>query len=119
MKLAIALSAFGNMIAVTFTSSKGSSFTSFARFVDVFIALIDLNIVKQAIAAQKIISIYRFILKNDRQFGTPAGALILHCIFTTVMIIVTIVVHPDGYNLVLAIFTYGHTIVASKLHNVH
>jgi hypothetical protein len=45
--------------------------------------------------------------------------LVLHCIFTTVMIIITIVVHPNGYNLVLAIFTYGHTIVASKLSGVH
>jgi hypothetical protein len=81
--------------------------------------LIGMGIVKQAIAAQKIIPFYRFILKNDRQFGTPAGALVLHCIFTTLMIIITIVVHPDGYNLVLAIFTYGHTIVASKLTGVH
>lgn len=80
--------------------------------------LINPDIVKQAIAAQKVIPFYRFILKNDRQFGTPAGALVLHCIFTTVMIIVTVVVHPDGYNLVLAIFTYGHTIVASKLPGV-
>lgn len=81
--------------------------------------LIGMDIVKQAIAAQKIIPFYRSILRNDRQFGTPAGALVLHCIFTTLMIVVTIVVHPDGYNLVLAIFTYGHTIVASKLTGVH
>lgn len=79
------------------------------------------GIVKQAIAAQKIIPFYRYILKNDKQFETPAGALILHGIFTTVMIIVTVAASssPDAYNLVLAIYTYGHVIIASKLPCVH
>lgn len=75
------------------------------------------NLVKQAIAAQGIIPFYRSITKNDKHFGTPAGALVLHSISTTVMIIVTVTVRPspDAYDLVLAIFTYGHVIVASKL----
>jgi hypothetical protein len=75
------------------------------------------NAVKQAIAAKRIIPFYRSIAKNDKHFETPAGALVLHSIFTTVMIIVTVAVRPspDVYNLVLAIFTYGHVIIISKL----
>ncbi|CRG91397.1 Low-affinity methionine permease [Talaromyces islandicus] len=56
-----------------------------------------------------------YILVTLGLFGTPAGALILHGVFTTVMIIVTVAARPspDAYNLVLAIYTYGHVIVST------
>lgn len=87
-KVCVALSAFGNLIAVVFTSSK----------------------VKQCIARQRIIPFWKFFGDDDKQFGTPAGALVLHWISTFVLI-VAMPNTTDGYSFIIGIFTYGHLII--------
>jgi len=85
LKIAIALSAIGNLNAVVFTSAK----------------------VKQAIAAQQIIPFYKFFKTEDTNFLSPRGALILHWTFSVILICVT----PntsDGYSFIVGLFTYGH-----------
>jgi hypothetical protein len=87
-KVCIALSAFGNLVAVVYTSSK----------------------VKQQIARQCLIPFFKFFGKEDKQFETPMGALLLHWIFAAIWIINT----PntsDGYGFVIGIFIYGQLIV--------
>lgn len=86
--ICIALSAFGNLVAVVYTSSK----------------------VKQQIARQCIIPFYKFFAREDVQFGSPVGALILHWIFGVIWISAT----PntsDGYGFVIGVFIYGQLIV--------
>ena len=70
---------------------------------------------KQAIAIQRVIPFYRFFAADDRQFGTPRGALILHWVFTVIIILIT----PDttdGYAFVVGLFTYGHILIGGKQH---
>jgi amino acid transporter len=88
-KICIALSAAGNLVAVIFTSSK----------------------VKQCIARQRIIPFYNFFGDNDKQFGTPRGALILHWIFTMILIL-AMPNTTDGYSFIIGTFTYGHLIAS-------
>ena len=87
-KVCVALSATGNLIAVVFTSSK----------------------VKQCIARQRIIPFYKFFGDDDKNFGTPRGALVLHWVFTVILIAAT-PKSADGYSFVIGLFTYGHLIV--------
>ncbi|KAL6252611.1 hypothetical protein RBB50_000330 [Rhinocladiella similis] len=87
LKVCIALSAFGNLLAVTFTSSK----------------------VKQAIAVQRIIPFYKFFQKD---INTPKGALVLHWLSSTLLIICC-PVSADGYTFAVGLFTYGHIIVGT------
>ncbi|KAF8535501.1 amino acid permease-domain-containing protein [Trichophaea hybrida] len=91
-KICIALSAFGNLNAVVYTSSK----------------------VKQQIARQHIIPFYRFFSANDPQFGTPAGALFLHWIFSVILIGIT-PNSSDGYGFVIGLFTYSHLMIGCVL----
>lgn len=89
MKVFIALSAFGNILAQVYTASR----------------------VKQQIARQCILPFFKFFSQEDKQFETPVGGLILHWIFTVVWIIVT----PNtsgGYGFVIGIFIYGQLFVA-------
>ena len=60
----IALSAFGNVVAVTYANAR----------------------VKQEIAKQRILPFSKFWAMNSR-YGTPVGALILHWIFTVLVIV--------------------------------
>ncbi|KFY10415.1 hypothetical protein V491_07659 [Pseudogymnoascus sp. VKM F-3775] len=86
--ICIALSAFGNLVAVVYTSSK----------------------VKQQIARQCVIPFSKFFARDDVQFGSPIGALILHWIFSIIWISAT----PntsDGYGFVIGVFMYGQLIV--------
>ncbi|KAH8744408.1 amino acid/polyamine transporter I, partial [Hyaloscypha finlandica] len=88
IKVCIALSAFGNLIAVVYTSSK----------------------VKQQIARQCIIPFYNFFARDDKQFLTPGGALILHWVMAVVWILST----PNtsnGYGFVIGLFIYGQLVV--------
>jgi amino acid transporter len=88
MKVCIALSAFGNLVAVVYTSSK----------------------VKQQIARQCVIPFSKFFGSEDTQFETPMGALILHWVFNTIWIIGT----PntsDGYGFIIGIPIYGQAFV--------
>jgi amino acid transporter len=88
LKVCIALSAAGNLVAVIFTSSK----------------------VKQCIARQRIIPFYNFFGDDDRQFGTPRGALMLHWFFTFIPIL-AMPNTTDGYSFIIGMFTYGHLVV--------
>jgi len=66
--------------------------------------------VKQQIARQCIIPFFNFFRKEDPQFGTPVGALILHWISGIVWIIATPNT-PGGYGFAIGIFTYGQVLV--------
>lgn len=88
LKVCFALSAFGNIVAVSFTNSK----------------------VKQSIAIQQIIPFYRFFAKDDVQFGTPGGALMLHWI-VTIILVLAMNNTTDGYSFFISLFTYGHLVV--------
>lgn len=89
IKIAIALSAAGNLIAVVFTASK----------------------VKQAIAIQRIIPFYRFLQKDDQQFNTPVGGIVLHWVFSLIIIVCT-PNNADGYGFMISLFTYGHILTS-------
>lgn len=73
-----------------------------------------MNKVKQQIARQCIIPFYKFFSRDDKQFGTPAGALILHWIFAAAWLIAT----PntsDGYGFIIGNFIYGQLVIGRKL----
>lgn len=83
-KICMALSAFGNVIAVTYTASK----------------------VKQSIAIQRILPFWRY-LQADHE--TPKGALVLHWITSVIFIAAApSPTTPDGYSFTIGLYTYGH-----------
>ncbi|PWW76825.1 hypothetical protein C7212DRAFT_295386 [Tuber magnatum] len=88
LKVLVALSAFGNVVAVTYANSR----------------------VKQEIAKQRILPFSKFWASTS-PYGTPVGALILHWIFTVIVIVATpnYTAKDEAYNLVSVLFTYGHT----------
>ncbi|CUS13314.1 unnamed protein product [Tuber aestivum] len=88
LKVLIALSAFGNVVAVTYANAR----------------------VKQEIAKQRILPFSEFWASTS-PYGTPVGALILHWIFTVIVIVATpnYSRKDEAYNLVSVLFTYGHT----------
>ena len=63
----IALSAFGNVVAVTYVNAR----------------------VKQEIAKKRILPFSEFWARNSR-YDTPIGALILHWIFTALVIVASV-----------------------------
>ncbi|KAF2474440.1 uncharacterized protein BDR25DRAFT_122014 [Lindgomyces ingoldianus] len=87
MKICLAISAFGNVVAITYTASK----------------------VKQTIALQRILPFWRFFQKDLPQKGneTPFGGLVLHWISSVVFIAIC-PVSADGYSFTIGLFTYGH-----------
>jgi hypothetical protein len=87
VKVCIALSAFGCLVAV-YTTSK----------------------VKQQIARQCVIPFFKFFGNEDIQFESPMGALILHWIFGIIWIIGTPNT-PDGYGFIIGFFIYGQVLV--------
>jgi hypothetical protein len=66
--------------------------------------------VKQAIAWQRIIPFYKFFGRQDAQFNSPGGALVLHWIFTTLHVAIE---RPSGddYYFETGFFVYGYEIV--------
>ncbi|CAZ86234.1 unnamed protein product [Tuber melanosporum] len=88
LKVLIALSAFGNVVAVTYANAR----------------------VKQEIAKQRILPFSAFWASTS-PYGTPVGALILHWIFTVIVIVAVpnYGAQDEAYNLVSVLFTYGHT----------
>ncbi|ORY06761.1 amino acid permease-domain-containing protein [Clohesyomyces aquaticus] len=86
LKICIALSAFGNILAVTYTSSK----------------------VKQSISNQRIIPFHRFF---SRDSDTPKGALALHWVSSVILICIC-PTSSDGFSFATGLFTYGHLIVS-------
>ena len=87
IELCIALSAFGNLIAVAYTSSK----------------------VKQAIALHHFLPFSGFFAKDDH-FMTPGGALLLHWICSSIVII-AMPNSTEGYGFIVSLFTYGQLLV--------
>jgi amino acid transporter len=86
MRVCLAISAFGNILAVTYTSAK----------------------VKQAIALQRIIPFYKFF---QRDLETPKGALALHWV-SSIILIAICPTTSDGYSFATGLFTYGHIVVS-------
>jgi amino acid transporter len=84
-KICMAMSAFGNILAVTYTASK----------------------VKQSIAIQRILPFWRYLQKDNK---TPKGALALHW-FTSVIFIAAAPTHSDGYSFAIGLYTYGHILI--------
>ena len=82
-EICIAISAVGNLVAVAYTSSK----------------------VKQAIALHHFLPFAGFFARDD-QFLTPGGALLLHWLCSSI-VIVAMPNTTDGYNFVISLFTYG------------
>ena len=104
LKVCIALSAFGNLIAVIFTSPKGGKPWTLG-----YVRLMTMA-VKQAIAVQRILPFYKFFQKD---INTPKGALALHWVSSAILIL-TCPTTADGYTFAVGLFTYGHIIVGSK-----
>lgn len=91
LKICIAISAVGNLLAVAYTSSK----------------------VKQAIALQHFIPFSSFFARDDH-FTTPGGALLLHWLCSSIVIL-AMPNSTDGYAFVIGLFTYGQLIVGVAL----
>lgn len=70
--------------------------------------------VKQQIARQCILPFYKFFSKDDKQFMTPAGALILHWVFAAAWVIAT-PNSSDGYGFIIGIFIYGQLIIGGMI----
>ncbi|CAO2656259.1 Nn.00g050620.m01.CDS01 [Neocucurbitaria sp. VM-36] len=85
-KICMAISALGNVLAVTYTASK----------------------VKQSIAIQRILPFWHYLQKDDK---TPKGALVLHWI-TSVIFIAAAPTSSDGYSFAIGLYTYGHVLVS-------
>lgn len=90
LRVLIAFSAFGNVLSVTYADSR----------------------VKQEIAKQRILPFSAF-WASVSPYGTPVGALVLHWIFTAIIIVATpnYTAGDEAYNLVSILFTYGHTLI--------
>jgi amino acid transporter len=90
LRVFIALSAFGNLIATTYAHSR----------------------VEQEFAKQRILPFSKYWARNS-PYGTPVGALTLHWAFTVILILAT----PndkngEAYGLVGNLFVYGQAWVA-------
>jgi amino acid transporter len=84
-KICMAISAFGNVLAVTYTASK----------------------VKQSIAIQSILPFSKYLQRDDK---TPKGALVLHWI-TSIIFIAAAPTSSDGYSFAIGLYTYGHILI--------
>lgn len=82
LKICLAIAAFGNVLAVTYTSAK----------------------VKQTIAIQRFLPFWRGLIKDDE---TPKGALVLHWV-TSVLMVSFCPTNSDGYSFTIGLYTYGH-----------
>ncbi|KAG0642484.1 amino acid permease-domain-containing protein [Tuber brumale] len=85
--LCIAASAFGNVLAVTFANSR----------------------VKQELGKEGVLPWSRF-WASDKPFGTPAAALLLHWVFS--VIIISAPSSEDAYDFFICLFTSSQTWVS-------
>ena len=85
----VALSGFGNLVAVAYTQTK----------------------VKQAIALHHFLPFSTFFA-SDQPFDTPGGALLLHWMLSTVFILAA-PSNADGYAFIIGLVTYGQLIIAT------
>lgn len=72
------------------------------------------GLVKQAIAWQRIIPFYRFFGRQDRQFDSPGGALMLHWIIS-VPHFVTHDYFGPAQSFISGWFTYGYQLEMREL----
>lgn len=91
IKICIAISGFGNLIAVAYTGTK----------------------VKQAIALHHFLSFSTF-LGSDDPFNTPTGAFLLHWIISSIYIL-SVPADTNGYSFVVGLVQYGQLIVAAAV----
>lgn len=66
--------------------------------------------VKQAIAWQRIIPFYNFFGRQDPQFDSPGGGLVLHWIFT-VLSLVIFNSKSDARSFYSGIYSYGYAVI--------
>ncbi|OAL45369.1 amino acid transporter [Pyrenochaeta sp. DS3sAY3a] len=88
VRVCITISAFSCLLANTYTTTK----------------------VKQAIAWQRFIPFSDFFGRQDRQFDSPGGALVLHWIFSVIEICIADS-KTDTYSFIIGIFAYGYSIM--------
>ena len=67
-------------------------------------------VVKQAIAWQRIIPFYTFFGRQDKQFDSPGGALLLHWIFTIIPLL-SFSPKRDSRNFASGIYLYGYQFI--------
>lgn len=91
MKVNIVFCAFGNLVAVTYTSTK----------------------VKQAIALHHFLPFSTF-LGSDEPFGTPGGSLLLHW-FVSSVIVVAAPSTSNGYAFIIGLVAYERLAVCACL----
>ncbi|KAL6707409.1 hypothetical protein ACN47E_004188 [Coniothyrium glycines] len=87
LKICMAISAFGNVLAVTYTASK----------------------VKQSIAVQRILPFWHYLQADQK---TPKGALFLHWI-TNIVFIAAAPTSSDGYSFAIGLYAYGNIICST------
>jgi hypothetical protein len=104
----MAISAFGNVLAVTYTASKGNF--DFSLMPQPHSQIL----VKQSIAIQRILPFWRYLQADQ---GTPKGALVLHWI-TCVIFIAATPTNSDGYTFAAGFYTYGHILFSGKKHMI-
>ncbi|KAI9858088.1 MAG: hypothetical protein M1813_007900 [Trichoglossum hirsutum] len=85
--LCIAISAFGNVLAVTFANSR----------------------VKQELGKEGVLPFSTFWASTLPKFNTPGPALALH--WAVSVLVISIPNSDDAYNFVVLLFTYGQSIV--------
>ena len=71
------------------------------------------HLVKQAIAWQRFIPFYKFFGRQDPQFDSPGGALVLHWLFTVLWICLDNS-SSDSYAFIIGIFEYGYELMMGK-----
>jgi Amino acid permease len=69
--------------------------------------------VKQEIARLGLLPFPEFWAKSTR-YGTPGPALLLHWIFSTVLIIICPLGSPNGYLIISTLFSYCRTLVGGE-----
>jgi hypothetical protein len=102
LKVCMAISAFGNVLAVTYTASKGQ----YNTLLYISTSLTKSNTVKQSIAIQRILPFWRYLQADEH---TPKGALVLHWI-TSVIFVAFAPSSSDGYSFAVGFYTYGHIV---------
>jgi Amino acid permease len=97
------VSAFGNVLAVTFANSRGISIP-----LSILIDFTNSTSVKQELGKEGVLPWSRF-WASDKPYGTPAAALALHWLFSVIM--VSSPKSDDAYKLFIYIFTYTQTLI--------
>ena len=68
---------------------------------------------KQAIAWQRIIPFYNFFGRQDPQFDSPGGGLLLHWMFTVLTLII-FNSNSDARSFYSGIYSYGYAVIGRE-----